>query len=311
MAKKGRISKAVFDQRMDHIQMKLQKSGSVNIVELKGDLARKFEIAQRTADRLIEKFLISSLEKDKPDVCLVDKNIELRPVAAGIGAKWKNTRVGERLGSPKLMESKYRLAREVFGILVDEGIHSVLLSSGTTTYAVADEILHRKQEAPVGIIYSTSLLVFDCFFEHDPQNIKLELLGGRFDRNTGTLVDERNKSMNGIKCEAVVASFTALSKKGLYANEPWEVSHMRKLVQQGLSRMVIIPMAWDKICSGASNSAHLIEGGLPSKHKQTEKCTRYIIVTNPSQDEKDRDSEQKAILDYWQEHCVEVAYTST
>ena len=108
-----------------------------------------------------------------------------------------------------------------------------------------------------------------------------------------------------------MASFTALSKEGLYANEPWEVSHMRKLVQQELSRMVIIPMAWDKICSGACNGAYLIEGGLPSKHNQPEKCTRYIIVTNPSQDEKGRDSEQKDILDYWHEHCVEVEYTST
>lgn len=306
-----RTSRAVLNRRMDHIQKKLQEKGSVNIVELKSELTREYDIAPTTADKLIEKFLISSLEKDKADVSLVDNNIELRPVAVGIGAKWKNTRVGERLESPKLMESKYRLARKVVGILVDEKIQSVLLSSGTTTYAVADEILHRKQEIPVGIIYSTSLLVFDCFFEHGRRDIKLELLGGRFDRDTGTLVDEHNKNMKGIKYGVVVASFTALCKEGLYANEPWEVSHMRKLIQQGLSRMVILPMAWDKIRSEACHGAHLIEGGLPSKHKQTEKCTRYIIVTNPSQDEKDRDSEQKDILDYWQEHCGEVAYTIT
>lgn len=312
MARKGRTSKAVLNQRMDYIQMKLQENGSVNIVKLRGDLARKFEIAPQTADNLIEKILISSLEKDKPDVCLVDGNIELRPVAAGIGAKWKNTRVGERLESPKLMASKYLLAQKVVEMLVDEEIHSVFLSSGTTCYAVADEILRRKQEVPVGIIYSISLLVFDCFREHDPKEIKLVLLSGRFDRNTGTLVDDHNQNMKGVRFTAIVASFTALCKGELYASESWEATHMQKLIQKGSScEMVIIPMTWDKICSGASHSAYLIEGGLPSKHKQTEKCTRYIIVTNPSQDEKDRDSEQKAILDYWQEHCGEVAYTST
>jgi DeoR/GlpR family transcriptional regulator of sugar metabolism len=197
------------------------------------------------------------------------------------------------------MKARFQLAEQVVDMLVaNRRITSLLLSSGASCYAVCDVLL-RQRDLTIRAIYSNSLLVHRCFFEHKPESIKLKLLGGEFKRDTGSLSDDFDSQLKGEHCMAAVVSFTGLCLDGLYVSEDWEVRYLNKLIQLGPTcETAIIPMIADKLRRNACAPHERLDGGFPQDYDPAVRCREYYLATNLREGEGDE--EQQAILRDWE-----------
>lgn len=308
-----RISGEEYRTRLKYIDQQVSRSQRpIEIVSLSSKVCSKFDVQADTANGYIEKYCLEKLKQDEVDIRLSDQYLQRHPT--GIAARWHRTRIGDRLEDGSGMKEKYRLAEEALNLLeTNDHMSSLVMSSGTTAYAIADRMFQHKQRLPVRMVYTISLPILDAFLAHKPHDIRLTLLSGEFDVNTGALKNmHENKELQKHKFEAVIASFSGMSSTAFYVDEEWEQSSMEYLLQQGpRCELVIIPLEWDKINNGIWDGATEIHGGLPIDYPTKKKCKRYVIVTNPPTKEKlqDRDhSDQVVILTQWLKKGGEVKY---
>jgi hypothetical protein len=285
-----------FRRMREYMRQELLREGSFNQTRMLEYLVKNFSISPERAKRNLDKFLISTLNPGEIHVYISGDDVVTQD--SDIISKWKETKVGERLAKTEEMKAKFQVAVQVVDfLLANPQLTSLVLSSGVSCYAIC-EMLLRHPHVAIRAISSNSLLVHDCYFEHDRNDIRLKHLGGEFKRDTASLSDDFDRQLKEEQCMAAAVSFTGLCLDGLYVTEDWEVRHLHKLIQLGPTcEMVIIPMIASKLRRSACAPHERLEGGFPQDYDPAVKCKEYYLVTDLREGEGDE--EQKAILKNW------------
>jgi DeoR/GlpR family transcriptional regulator of sugar metabolism len=223
---------------------------------------------------------------------------EVSMIPSGIEELWDGTLVGNRLPQTESAKSRRRLAKRAVDFLGEnkDRIDALLLGTGTTVLEVTLQVLLRKRELHISTVCTNSLLVLQAFVSHKPPDIELDLVSGRLDYRTASLRGpEGVKYLSKRGVDAVVTSFTGLTKEGFRASQDYEVSEKRMNLHHPGKRAkwTIVPMAWAKI-----DSAH--EDYLVEDRRKGNK-PEYVIITDPPLGLSEvRDRERAATLEFWE-----------
>ena len=296
----------LFRRIREYIGKELEREGSFSQAKMREDLVSRFGISFGRAKHNLERFLLSTLKPEEISVYISGDDVVIQD--SDIVSKWRGTKIGDRLAKAEEMKARFQLAERVVEVLAaNRRITSLLLSSGASCYAVCDVLL-RHPHLAIEAIYSNSLLIHDCFFEHNRKNIRLKHLGGEFKRDTGSLSDDFDRQLKDEYCMAAVVSFTGLCLDGLYVTEDWEVRYLHKLIQLGPTcEMVIVPMIAGKLHRSACAAHERLDGGFPDDYDRAVRCGEYYLATDLREGEGDE--EQKAIIKKWEETGGKVLFS--
>ncbi|SDR67911.1 DeoR/GlpR family DNA-binding transcription regulator [Agrococcus carbonis] len=204
-------------QRRDAIAARLRTDGRVLVTEL----ARDFRITTETVRR----------DLDALEEAGVARRVHGGAVSAGRSSLVEPA-VAERASANA--EGKRRIARLACERLLASGATSVLLDAGTTTAALADEIVATWPEAggPRLVVATHSPAIAQALAAHSA--IEVHAIGGRIRAVTGAAVGAQTVlAIGALRPDLVILGTNGLDAAGLTTPDPDEAAVKTAIVRAG------------------------------------------------------------------------------